>query len=100
MGSSLDLLKSPQEPAAAWEKRGAERRKEGNDDVMDRIKMERISVGGWHLTDKEIAGDMTLKDVSLSNIGEVTKSHKWPFTPIMCAQCAVVIIWFHYGAVR
>lgn len=51
-----------------------------------------MSTGGWHLTDKEIAADMTLKDVSLSNIGEATKSHKWPFMPIMCAQCAVVII--------
>lgn len=40
MGCSLDLLKSPQEPAAAWEKsRGQiERKKEGDDDVMDRKK--------------------------------------------------------------
>lgn len=54
--------------------------------------MERISTGGWHLTDKELAGDMTLEDVSLSNIGEMTKSHKWPRTAIMCTQRAVVII--------
>lgn len=69
-----------------------ERKREGDDDVMGREKMERISAGGWHLTDKELAGDMTLKDVSLSNIGEVTKSHKWRCRAIMCAQCAVVII--------
>lgn len=36
--------------------------------------MERISGGGWHLTDKEIAGNMKLKDVSLSNIGEGDKN--------------------------
>ena len=45
MGCSLDLLKSPQDPAAAWEKRGGwggqiERKREGDDDVMDRKKME------------------------------------------------------------
>lgn len=39
-----------------------------------------------------MAGDMTLKDVFLPNMEEVTKSHKWPFVPIMCAQCEVVII--------
>lgn len=38
MGCSLDLLKSPQEPAAAWEKSGGpiERKRKGDDDVMDR----------------------------------------------------------------
>lgn len=54
--------------------------------------MKCTSTGGWHLSDKERAGNMTLKDVSLSNIGEVTKRHKWPLMAIMCAQCAVVII--------
>lgn len=39
-----------------------------------------------------MAGDMTLKDVSLPNMEEVTKSRKWPFMPIMGAQCEVVII--------
>lgn len=42
--------------------------------------------------DNEIAGDMTLKDVSLPYMEEVTKRRKWPFMPIMCAQCEVVII--------
>lgn len=51
-----------------------------------------MSAGGWHLTDNELACDMTLKDVSMSNIGEVTKSHKCSCLAIICAQCAVVII--------
>lgn len=36
MGCPLDLLKSPREPAAAWEKR--EGRREGDDDVMGKKK--------------------------------------------------------------
>lgn len=52
-----------------------------------------MSAGGWHLTDNELASDMTLKDVSMSNIGEVTKkSRKCSCVAIICAQCAAVII--------
>lgn len=39
MGCSLDLLKSPQDPAAARENEGGGqiyRKRDGNDDVMDR----------------------------------------------------------------
>lgn len=35
MGCSLDLLKSPQEPAAAWEKKRRGEEKVRDDDVMD-----------------------------------------------------------------